>query len=285
MSTENPVAPERTIAAAIAALGLDRPSITELAGGAANRTFRLRDRQHDFVLRLAGEAAPGLGANSRSEFAMQSLAAGAGLAPSIVLMDPVRGFVVSRHAEGRMPTAAEFKTPWLLRRIGEWIARLHALTPPPGLPVVDFGERAAGYLKLVAARSPDAFIEKLLHALELRRAALPPPTSLTACHHDLHHRNFLDDGGRLVAVDWEYAGPGDAAADVASCIGYHALDAAGIDALLEGYATDSVEFRARIEALGWIFDCLWFGWIAAAALAGLATDPEEQSRLAARLAR
>ena len=285
MNAGNPAAVEASIAAVVAALGLDRPAIAELAGGAANRTFRLRDGQHDLVLRLAGEAAPGLGANSRSEIAMQSLAAGAGLAPPIVLVDAARGIVVSRHADGRMPTAADMKTPRLLRRIGEWIARLHALSPPLGLPVVDFGERAAGYLKLVAARRPDAFIERLRRALELRRATLPPPASLTACHHDLHHRNFLDDAGRLVAVDWEYAGPGDAAADVASCIGYHELDAAGIDALLDGYATDSAELRARIEALGWIFDCLWFGWNAAAELAGLAADPEQRSRLAARLAR
>ena len=69
---------------------------------------------------------------------------------------------------------------------------------------------------------------------------------------------------------------------------HHALDAAAIDALLEGYGeagagAAGVALRARMAALGWIFDCLWFGWNAAAAGLGLSPDAVEQSRLAARL--
>jgi len=43
--------------------------------------------------------------------------------------------------------------------------------------------------------------------------------------------------------------------------------------------------RQRIGALGWIFDCLWYGWNGVAALEGLAIDGAEQAALAARLAR
>ena len=87
------------------------------------------------------------------------------------------------------------------------------------------------------------------------------------------------------SVDWEYAGPGDPAADLAACIRYHDLDSAGIDALLGGYGEDSPALRARIAELGWIFDCLWFGWNASAAAAGLPVDGRQQAQLAARLAR
>jgi thiamine kinase-like enzyme len=107
---------------------------------------------------------------------------------------------------------------------------------------------------------------------------------LAACHHDLHHRNFIDDGRRLLAVDWEYAGPGDPAADLASCIGYNGLRADGIDALLAGYGHAGAELRERVAQLAWIFDCLWFGWNAAAGLAGSAPDANEQASLEARLA-
>ena len=125
---------------------------------------------------------------------------------------------------------------------------------------------------------------ELARELARRRAALPAPARLAPCHHDLHRRNFLDDGRRLQVVDWEYAGPGDPGADLASCIGYHALDAAATEALLDGYGGVDAALRSRIAALAWIFDCLWYGWNAAAELAGLAADPAEQSRLAARLA-
>ncbi len=171
----------------------------------------------------------------------------------------------------------------LLARVGAWIAALHALPVPGGLTVVDFGERAAGYLSRLQADSPGGLPGRLARELAARRAALPRPARLAACHHDLHHRNFIDDGLRLLAVDWEYAGPGDPAADLASCIGYHGLRDDGIDALLAGYGQDGVGLRERLAMLAWIFNCLWFGWNAVAGLSGPAPDADEQAVLAARL--
>jgi aminoglycoside phosphotransferase (APT) family kinase protein len=284
MSAALPPGAEAAIAQAAAALGLLRPEVTALEGGLANRSFRLRAGREDFVLKLAGGAAAGLGASRRSELAMQSLAAAAALAPPVVFADEEGRFFVSRRAGGSVPSAVEMRSPALLRRVGAWAARLHALDAPPRLPVVDFGERAAGYIGQVLAARPDDFVRRLARELEARRAALPAPARLAACHHDLHHRNFIDDGSRLLAVDWEYAGPGDPAADLASCVGYHALDGAEVDALLDGCGGGDSALGARLAALGWIFDCLWFGWNSAAGLAGLPPDPRVQSRLAARLA-
>jgi len=279
-----PEAVETSIAAAIAELGLDRPRITELSGGVANRSFRLREGRHDYVLRLAGESTHGLGASRASELAIQGIAAAAGLAPEIILANRERDFIVTRHARGRVPARADMRESTLLRRVGAWIARLHAQALPSGLPVVDFGERAAGYLSVLQSRSSRMEVAKIARELDRRRATLPAASRLAACHHDLHHRNFLDDGRRLLAVDWEYAGPGDPAADLACCIGYHELDTAQVGFLLEGYGGDTIVLRARIAALGWIFDCLWYGWNAVAELAGLHATPDLQVRLAARLA-
>ena len=284
MSGVRPAEIEASIAAAIAELGLDHPGVMELPGGVVNRSFRLRDASHDVVLRLAGESTPGLGASRPSELAIQNIAAGAGLAPEIVFDNRERDFIVTRHASGRAPSRSDMQGSQMLCRVGAWIAELHALAPPPGLPAVDFGQRAAGYLSLLKQRSGGPEIEKFSRELERRRALLPPPARLACCHHDLHHRNFVDAGDRLLAVDWEYAGPGDPAADLACCIGYHDLDAARIDLLLDGYGNDDADLRARVDTLGWIFDCLWFGWNAVAALAGLESDAELQGRLAARLA-
>lgn len=272
-----------TVAAAIDALGLAGVAVTALEGGVANRSYRLRAGPRDLVLCIPGEAAAALGADPRSEAAMQALAARAGLAPGIILAGPGGAYVVTEFAEGRAPAAAAMREPATLGRLGSWFARLHELEPPRGLAAVDFGERAAGYLARLAARDPDGRIGRLRRELARRRAALSRPGRLVACHHDPHRRNFIDDGSRLVAVDWEYAGPGDPAADLAACASYHALDADAVEALLDGYGGARAPLRARISALGWIFDCLWFGWNAAAAGQGLPADPAEQAQLAARL--
>ena len=273
--------PPAAIAEAASALGLARPEVTPLDGGLANRSFRLHEGSRDYVLRLAGEAAARLGADIRSEIAMQSIAASAGLAPRIALVDPAGRYVVSEYAEGSVPGASALCDPALLTRIGAWCARLHALEAPPGVATVDLGERAAGYLARL--RDAGGIVPRLRDELARRRGALLPPDRLAPCHHDLHRRNLLDDGTRLVVVDWEYAGRGDPAADLAACAGYHALDAAGVDALIAGYGGARAPLRARIAALAWIFDCVWYGWNAAAAQDCLAEDAAEQSCLVARL--
>ncbi len=271
------------VAAVIDALGLERAEVTPLKGGAANRSYRLRDTSRDLVLRIPGAAARALGADFRSECAMQALAAGAGLAPRVVLAGDGGAFLVTEFAGGSAPAAAAMREPETLGRFGTWFARLHALERPAGLDAVDFGERAAGYLERAAGFDPAGRIGRLRRELARRRAELGPPPHLVPCHHDPHRRNFIETGSRLVAVDWEYAAPGDPAADLAACAGYHAMDVAGIEAMLDGYGGAHAPLRARIHALRWIFDCLWFGWNAVAAGQGLMVDAIEQAGLATRL--
>ena len=270
--------------AVAAELGLQRPERSALAGGLANRSWRLCDGSQDVVVRFAGDEARLLGADRKSERAMQAFAAAIGLAPPILIARPDEGLLVTRHAAGRLLGRDDLRQPATLERVGIWLARLHAEAPPPGLPVVDFGERAAAYLETLqaAARSPAA--ATIAAALVQRRALLPPPARIAACHHDLHHRNFVDTPAGLVAIDWEYAGPGDPAADLASCIGYHGIGPREVDALLAGYgASRDGRLRERLAALAWIFDCLCYGWNGAARVAGLAIDATEQARLETRL--
>lgn len=271
------------IGAVAAELGLERAVITPLPGGLANRTLRLQDGRHDYVLRLAGATGKALGASRAHEFAMLRLAAAAGLAPGIVLARPAEGLIVTRHVAGRVPERGDLLDPAFLRRVGAWIASLHALPPPP-FPAIDIAARAAAYLGDMQQRGRSAEVAAIVRQLGARRAALGPAARLAACHHDLHHRNLVDTGRSLVVFDWEYAGPGDPAADLAACIGYHSLGPAEIDALLQGYGEDGAALRARLAALGWIFDCLWYGWNGVAAQAGLEVDRSLQDRLAARLA-
>lgn len=266
-----------------AELGLERAIVTALPGGLANRTLRLQDGRHDYVLRLAGDAGETLRASREYEFAMLGLASAAGLAPGIVLARPADGFIVTRYVAGRVPEREDLHDPAFLRRVGAWIAHLHALPPPP-LPAIDFAARAAAYLGDMQARNGSAEVAAIARRLAAQRAALGPAARMAACHHDLHHRNIVDTDCSLVVLDWEYAGPGDPAADLAACIGYHGMDPAEIDALLTGYGENGAALRARVGALGWIFDCLWYGWNGVAALAGLEVDPGLQARLAARLA-
>ena len=270
--------------AAIAAeLGLRDPEITPLSGGLSNRSWRLRDTKQDLVLRRSGAVAGELGADGRAELAMLEIAAGAGLAPQVVLALPDQGLLVTRYVDGQVLARTDVRRPAMLARIGAWFARLHALAPPREFPAVDFGERAADYLGRLRARAPTPLIAEIERGLAARRHSLPPPRRLVACHHDLHHLNLVDRGDALIALDWEYAGPGDAAADLAACIGYHDLGPQQVEALLAGHGGDLESMRARLPALCWIFDCLWLGWMELAAVGGVAVDHARRQHLIERL--
>ncbi|MGB5132537.1 MAG: phosphotransferase [Steroidobacteraceae bacterium] len=271
------------VAEIAAELGLRHPVVTPLSGGLSNRSWRLRDCSQDLVLRQSGASASQLGADGRAEFAMLRIAAGAGLAPQVVLARPDTGILVTRYIGGHVPTREEIRRPAMLARIGAWFAKLHALEPPQGFAAVDFGERAAGYLGMLRAQAPTDLIARLEQRLAVHRESLPPPRRLAPCHHDLHHLNLVDSGDALVALDWEYAGPGDPAADLAACICYHDLEAQQVDALLAGRDGDAGSLHARLPALRWIFDCLWLGWMEVAALGGITMDDGRRQRLVERL--
>jgi thiamine kinase len=270
-------------AAVAAELGLHDPVITRLSGGLSNRSWRLRDATQDLVLRQAGPGSDLLGVDRRSEFAMQQLAAAAGLAPPIVLAQPAEGLLVTRYVDGRVLSYNDVRKPAMLARIGAWFARLHALAPPPGLVAIDFGARAAGYLRSPGGQLPVVFLRQLEQNLAEKRNATPQPERLAACHHDLHHLNLVDRGDALIALDWEYAGPGDPAADLAACVCYHDLDAQQLAALVAGYGGDSRRLLARLAPLCWIFDCLWLGWMEMAASQDITVDAGRRQRLIDRL--
>jgi len=271
------------VAAIAAELGLQDPEVTPLGGGLSNLSWRLRDASQDLVLRQAGAKTGVLGADRHSELAMQQIAAAAGLASPVVLARPAEGLLVTRHVGGRVLNYEDARHPAMLARIGAWLAKLHALAPPPWLAAIDIAARAMGYLQSLHGQAPAAFLQELEQGLAARRRSVPSLSLPAACHHDLHHLNLVDRGNALVAIDWEYAGPGDPAADLAACIGYHDLDPTQTEALLAGYGGDNQPLLARLAPLCWIFDCLWFGWMEIAARQGIAADTGRRDRLIERL--
>ena len=283
MTEQTAVSRETRVAAIADELGLDQPEITVLAGGLVNYTIRLRDASQDLVLRLAGAGTAELGADRHAELAMLQLAAAAGLAPQPVLMRPAEGLLVTRHVTGRVPGLDDARSPLMLARLGGWLARLHALPPPAGLAPIDIGARAAGYLRSLDAQDSLPLRRDLGQRLQRIRKELTPPPRFAACHHDLHHRNFVDTGTALIALDWEYAGPGDPVADLAGFVCYQDLDLEQTRVLLGGYGGDARRLAKRLAPLCWVFDCLCFGWMEIAAAQGLAVEPERRQRLVERL--
>jgi hypothetical protein len=104
------------------------------------------------------------------------------------------------------------------------------------------------------------------------------PRARAFCHHDVHHLNVVElstvvaataddaDGsrapvvpaGRLLLLDWEYAGAGDPAMDLAAYAAYHDLDDLARESLLAAYGPAVT--RDELDRACEVFDCLQALW-------------------------
>lgn len=168
-----------------------------LGGGITNRNLRWGD----YVIRIPGAGSERLGIDRACEAAAARVAHRLGLGPEVFMDEPL----VTRFVEGRPVDDAELRER--ADEVGALLERLH-----------DCGETLPGrfdacaivreYVRIAAPPAAHAHLIERLVA----EAYDPVP-----CHNDLLAGNFLVDAdGKLVLLDWEYAGMGDRRFDLAN---------------------------------------------------------------------
>ena len=227
------------LAAAVRRVWPDGDSEWEvLGGGITNHNVKVSRPEGVFVLRVAGRDTELLGIDRSVEVAATRAAAAVGVGPQVVDFVEPEGWLVTRFVEGAIPPAERLREPVELMRVAEALRAFHQAPPIPGsfdaLGVVE------AYRDTALARGgtlPDGFAgaHALGRQIAARRAGLRP----TPCHNDLLNANFIDDGERLVIVDWEYAGMGDPFFDLANFSVNHELDEDDRAQLLAGYDGDA----------------------------------------------
>lgn len=226
------------VAALVAHAGLAAGAVAPL-GGTRNRLFLCAADGGAVVVRL-GRAAEDF-AEPGHEIAAMAAAARLGVAPELLWADGVSGAFVVRRAAGRTLGARDLGDAEVLGRVGRALARLHGGEPFPGA--------------LDPACALDRYARDLTDAGDLARdgarlwAALGAGRRLAPCHNDPVPANMIDDGARVLLVDWEFAGMNDPAWDLAYVAVEGGLGEAALDRLLAAYgAPDPAPFGARVRA-------------------------------------
>jgi thiamine kinase-like enzyme len=202
-------------------------SVETLGGGITNRNYKVQANGERFVLRVGGKDTALLGIDRAVEHAASLAAARLGIAPEVVCFLEPEGYLVTRFVEGEpgrvsVPEAASLLArlhagpaipgrfdPFRVVEVYEATARRAGVAPPPGYPAA----------KRTAER------------IEERRGRFAP----SPCHNDLLAANFIHEGERLWIVDWEYAGMGDPAFDLANFAVNNGLDESSDAQLLDAY--------------------------------------------------
>ena len=172
------------------------------------------------------------------------------LAPArvVAFVEP-EGCLITRFVEGETGRVTIAEAASLLRR-------LHGGRPIPGrfdaLHVVD--EYAAS-AQARGAQLPRRFAQarELGSAIAARLGRRP----LAPCHNDLLAANFISDAVRTWIVDWEYAGMGDPAFDLANFAVSNGLDAEGDRALLAAYGSEEADVHVLQRYLSDFREAMW----------------------------
>lgn len=267
-----------------ATVALADAAFEPVPGGFSNHAWRVtaRDGTRCFV-RLASRQVGRLGADHATECRVAGLAAAAGLAPDIVRCDPRERLLVTRWLD-EAPAGRPVARGRRMRVLATMLARLHGLPPPMGLRVVGFEAQARQLEREAGADAAEGQLAVLAASVFDRlRAAAPPPVP---CHNDLNPSNVVwDAADRAWLVDWEYAGLGDPAFDLASLASQHGLGAQARARLLADYVAAGGQLDAgRLGLAAWAFDYVQWLWYRASIAAAVdAADHREAATRAGRL--
>ncbi len=231
-------------------LGPAESAAVPLGGGQTNSIYRVRFAGRDCVVRLPGKDTALLGIDRDTELAASLAAARLGIGPEVRASEPC---LVTAFIEGRPVPADELRG-----RLPEVAATLRAIHGGPPLPTAFSPfELTARYERTASERGgaiPAAYPE-LRAAADAIEAVMDGPH--VPCHNDLLTGNFLDDGGRLRLLDWEYAGMNDPHFDLANFASHHDLEAGAEVALLEAYGGGSLARLRLMRLMAAFWEGMW----------------------------
>jgi len=228
-----------------------------LTPGVSNFSVLVQAEQH-FVVRIDGLNASTHGLSRQTEWRTLEVAHRAGLAPAPRYCNPELGSLVCDYLapdESQVSPVADVAR--LLRAIHRLPARHHRL---------DLGERILRYEKQIEHRGR-ARCDELRHyhrkVAALLQAMSQQPPAMVLCHNDLLRANRIYSGGRLWAIDWEYAAMASPWYDIAVVINGDSLSASDTDALLIAYLGREADERERdmLHQYGCIYrylELLWY---------------------------
>lgn len=221
--------------------------VNPLGGGMTNHNYRIDMAGRSFVLRIGGANRESLGIDNTQEYSAMSAAAQVGVAPNVLTHDPQVGYLVADFIRGGTPSIEQMRQEAMLRRVLDLIDHVHRLPAIIGtFSPFRRAEMLAETARRFGVRFPDSSIWLEERIARIEAALNERPVASVLCHNDLGRRNFIDTG-RLMLLDWEYAGMGDPSFDLANFAANQSVNAAA-EEFIVGYYFGRVT-RARLARL------------------------------------
>lgn len=191
--------------------------IKQLSDGPTNASFEVEQGGDCFVLRIDKPAVAEYGLDRVAELEVIEALADAGLGEGAVYYDAGCGISLRSFIPGHSWTKGDLKNPANLERLANLLQQVHRLQP-----VGRFFDPVASAARYAEQLGTDEALE-IFREIKLGFSSLQSD-ELALCHNDLVSGNILESG-RLILIDWEWAGVGDPFFDLAVVVQHHGLDA------------------------------------------------------------
>jgi thiamine kinase-like enzyme len=233
-----------------------------LGGGITNRNYRATLGGTEYVIRRPGKDTELLGIDREAERMATDAASRLGIAPAVAMSDT--DFLVTGYVECRELEREDFEQG--VEELARALLAFHEsdITLPTRFWVPDL---LLDYARIVTDRGGEVTpgLHDAIRVAGLIQRALPL-TRPRPCHDDLLPGNIIRAGadGRLMIVDWEYAGMGDPRFDLGNLSVNNDFDEAMDERLLTAYGggppTDSQ--RAALKLMRMLSDAREGAWAA-----------------------
>lgn len=228
--------------------------VTRLAGGASNINLLLAGAASSFALRICMPDSARWGVDRAAAIQAQRDAAALGVAPRVVAHALPAGHYLSEFVEGTVLTGELIRAEGLLPDIAATLRRLNSGSTTARIfsPFHDmrtFVELGAAE----GAHQPAALDQMLAVAFRIEALFENRAAPRAFCHSDLVPQNFIRTPDGFKLVDFDYAGTGWVAFEMASFCCQAELDAADTETFLRAYdpVLDDSQ-RARVELMRFV---------------------------------
>jgi thiamine kinase-like enzyme len=256
-------APDAALLERIAVLRGQARQVEPLPGGLTNKNYKVSTAGGTYVLRHSTPtSADELGVDRRAEYENSVRAAAAGVGAPVVEFLPDDGVLVIGFLEGETLSDEHLQRPGMMPRLADACRRLHA--GPAFVNRFDMFALQPEYLARVQQRGfrlPRGYLQHAEDVQRIRTALAVQPVALRPCHNDLLAANFIDDGGTVWIIDYEYSGNNDPYFELDNIWSECHLTLEQLEELVQAYdGTPSRSHLARALLWGLMSQYGWTLW-------------------------
>lgn len=234
-------------------------SVAPLPGGLTNTNYKVEAGGRAYVVRISNKDSGLLAIDRRNELHNTIAAAEAGVGAPFVAALPEHDAVVIEFLEGRSLTPEDLRRGDLLPLVAQACRRLHgARRFASDFDMFEIQKRYLGVVQARGFRLPARYLdfEPQVRAVEAAMQVRVEPT--VPCNNDLLAENFIDVGGELKLIDYEYSGNNDACFELGNIWSESNLARGQLDELVMQYY--GAPLRNKV-ARAWLWGLVAkYGW-------------------------